>query len=89
MVIFYFPQFEHELFWRHFKLLHIFLGQSGYFVGIWKILNIVDEDVSSETRTLLEYWGFPVKLIHKAWYFVEWIVSNSFEFKKANCFSRY
>ena len=55
MVIFHFLQFEHELFWRYFKCLNAFLTQSGYCVGKWKILDIVDESVTSETRVVLEY----------------------------------
>ena len=53
MTIFYFPQYEHELFWRYFKRLNIFLAQYGYYVGKWKILDIVDEGVNSKTRAIL------------------------------------
>jgi len=33
MAIFHFPQFEHELFWRQFKRLNIFLAQCSYHAG--------------------------------------------------------
>ena len=55
MAVFHFPQFEHELFWRYFKRLNVFLTQCGYRIGKWKILDIVDEGVNRETRALLEY----------------------------------
>jgi len=54
MVIFHFSQFEHELFWRYFRRLNVFLAQCGYHMGKWKILDIVDAGVNGETRILLE-----------------------------------
>jgi len=68
MTIFHFPQFERELFWRYFKHLNVFLAQCCYCVSKWKILAIVDEDVNSKTRTLLEYWDFHGKNVDDAWY---------------------
>jgi len=55
MVIFYFPQFEHELFWSYFKCLNIYLTQCNCDVGKSEILDVVDEGVNSETLILLEY----------------------------------
>ena len=55
MAIFHFLQFEHELFWRCFKRLNVFLTQCSYCVGKWESLDIVDEGVNSKTRILLEY----------------------------------
>jgi len=52
MAIFHFLQFEHELFWRYFKRLNAFLPQYGYCLGKWKILDIIDEGVNTETRAL-------------------------------------
>jgi len=49
MGIFHFFQFEHELLWRYFKRLHVFLAQSGYFVVKWTILGTFDDGVNSET----------------------------------------
>ena len=89
MTTFHFPQFENELFWRYFKCLNVFLTQCGYYVGKWEILDIVDEDVNSETRVLLEHWGFHGKNVDDAWYLLEWIAWDSFEFKKTNLISRY
>jgi len=48
MATFHFPQFEHELFGSYFKLIHTFFAQCSYGVGISKILDIVDEGVSSD-----------------------------------------
>jgi len=53
--IFYFSQFKHELYCKYFKRLLVFLAQCGYCVHKWETLGIVDEDVNSEMRTLLEY----------------------------------
>ena len=55
MAIFHFHQFEHELFWRYFKRLNVFLAQCGYCVGKWKILDILDKGVKTETHILLGY----------------------------------
>ena len=55
IAIFHFFQFEHELFWRYFKRLNVFLDRSGYCAGNWKILDIVDECVNSITHSFLEY----------------------------------
>jgi len=49
MAIFYFSQFEHDLFWRYFKHSNVFLAQCGYCVSKLKILAITDEDINSET----------------------------------------
>ena len=55
----------------------------------WKILDIVDEDMNYKTRALLEYWIFLAKNVDEAWYLLEWIAWNSFEFEKASFISRY
>jgi len=88
MAIFHFSQFEHELFWRYFKHLSAFLGQYGFRIGKWKILDIVDVGVNSKTQTLLEYWGFYGKSVNEACYLLEWIAWDSFEFEKASHVSR-
>ena len=84
MVIFHFSQFQHELFWRYFKCLNVFLAQCGYCVGKWEHLDILDEGVNNETRTPLEYWGFHGKNIDDAWYLLVWIAWDSFEFEKVS-----
>ena len=89
MAISYFPQFEHELFWRYFKHLNIFLTQCGYCVSKWKILVIVDEGVNSKTRVLLEFQGFHAKNVNDEYCLLEWIAWNSFEFEIASPVSRY
>jgi len=68
-----FPQFGHELFWRYFKRLNVFLTQCGYYVSKWEILAIVDEGVTGETRALLQFWGFHSKNVEDAWYLLKWI----------------
>ena len=45
--------------------------------------------MNSETRALLEYWGFLGKGIDEALYSLEWIAWDSFEFEKASHVSRY
>ena len=86
MTIFHFSQFEHELIWRYFKCLNVFLTQCGYYVGKWEILDIVDEDVNNETPPLLEHWAFHGKNVDKVWNLLEWIAWLSFEFEKASHF---
>jgi len=52
--------------------MHAFIAQYGYYVGKWKILDIVDEGVNNKTDTLLEYWAFFfAKSVDKAWYLLE------------------
>ena len=84
MIIFHFLQFEHELFWRYFKRLNVFLTQRSHCVGKWESLDVVDEGVNNETKTLLEYQGFHGKNVGDAWYLLGWITWDSFEFEKAS-----
>ena len=85
MTIFHFPQFEHELFFWYFKRLNAVLAQCVIVLGKWEILGIVAEGVNSETRILLQYWDFHGKNANEAWYLLEWVAGNSFEFEKASC----
>ena len=85
MANFHFPQFEHELFWRYFKRLTVFLLN----VGKWEILDIFDEDVNNETRILLEYQDFHGRNVDDAWYLLKWIAWDSFEFQKTSVISIY
>jgi len=55
MIIFHFPQYEHELFWKYYDRLHDFLAYCGYCLEKWEILNMVYERVTCETRALLEH----------------------------------
>lgn len=89
MAIFYFSQFKHELCWRYFKHLNAILAQYVYCVIKWEILDIVDEDVNSETCILLEYWDFHGKNVEEACYLLKLIAWDSFEFEKASRVSRY
>jgi len=52
-------------------------------------LATVDEGVNSKTRTLLRCWDFCGKNFDDAWYLLEWIAWDSFEFEKASRISRY
>jgi len=63
MAIYHFSQFKHELFWRYFKRLHVFLAQSDYCVSKWEILDIIDGGVNSVIRIHLEYRDFQVKML--------------------------
>jgi len=69
--------------------LRAFLAHCGYCVGKWEIVDIVDKGVNSETRILLEYWGFHGKNVDEAWCLLKWIAWDSFEFEKASRVSRY
>ena len=69
MAIFHFPQYEHELFCWYFKRLNAFLAQCEYYVGKWEILGIVDEEVNSETRILLQFWDFHRLNVDDTWSF--------------------
>ena len=53
------------MFCWYFKRLSVFLAQCGYCVDQWKILGIVEEGVNNETRILLQYWDFIVKILMK------------------------
>jgi len=63
MAIFHFPKFEYEIFWRYFERLNAFLAQYGHCVGKCEILDIIDEDVNSKTRVLLEFWVSVLKVL--------------------------
>ena len=52
------------------------------------MLDIVDQGVNSKIRTLLGYWDFHGKNIDDAWYLLEWIAWDSFEFEKATIISK-
>jgi len=69
--------------------LNAFLTQCDYCGGKWKILGIVDEGVNNETGILLQYWDFHGQNVDEAWYLLEWITWDSFEFEKASCVSRF
>ena len=45
--------------------------------------------MNSKTCILLEFWGFHAKNVEEAYYLLEWIVWDSFEFEKASRISRY
>ena len=47
------------------------------------------EGVNSEICSLLGCWGYHDKSVDKACYLLEWIVLDSFEFKKASRVFRY
>ena len=89
MVIFYFLQLEHELFYWYFKCFNAFLTQCDYCVGKWKILGIIDEGMNNETRILLQYWDFHGQNVNEAWSLLPWIAWHSFEFEKASCLYGY
>jgi len=48
------PQYEHELFWRYYDRLYIFLAHCDYCLKKWKLLDTVYEGVNCETLALLE-----------------------------------
>ena len=45
--------------------------------------------MNSKTCILLEFWGFHAKNVEEAYYLLEWIVWDSFEFEKASRVSKY
>ena len=47
-------------------------------------MDIVDEGVNSKIPILLEYWDFHGKNVDDAWYLLEWIAWDSFNFEKAS-----
>ena len=47
-------------------------------------LDIVDESMNSKTRILLEYQGFLGDNVEEAWYLLQWIAWDSFEFEKGS-----
>ena len=51
----YFPQYEHELFWRYYDRLHAFLAHCDYCLEKWEILNTVYVGVNYEAHALLDY----------------------------------
>jgi len=54
-----------------------------------KVWTLLMRGVNNETRTLLGYWGFHAKNIDDAWYLLEWIAWDSFEFEKAAIILKY
>ena len=49
----------------------------------------VDKGVTDESYIPLGYWSFHGKSVDEAWYLLEWIVWDSFEFEKASHVSIY
>jgi len=54
------------LFWRYFDRLNNFVTQYGYCLGKWEILNVINEEVNDENRTLLQYFRLLPKIIDEA-----------------------
>ena len=61
----YFPHYECELFWRYYDRLYAFVTRCGYCLVKQEILNAVYEGVNCETRALLEYCIFVLKMLMK------------------------
>ena len=58
-----------------------FIVQCGYCLDKWKILNVINEAMSGETRTLLQYFGFLSKTIDVASDLVDCIAMDIYEFE--------
>jgi len=52
-------------------------------------LDIVYEDVNSDTRILLKHWAILGKNVNESWYLLKWIAWDSFEFENTSLISRY
>jgi len=68
--------------------LNNFIVQCGYCLDKWEILNVINEAMSGETRTLLQYFGFLSKTIDEAVDLLEWVPRYTYEFGKVTCASR-
>jgi len=51
-------------------------------MGKWKILDVVDEGVNSETRTLFEYWGLLAKSLIRQGICLSGLLGIHFSLKK-------
>jgi len=69
--------------------LNAFLAQCSYYLGKWKILGIIDEDVNRETQIVLEHWGFRCKNVDGCGICLSGLCGIRFEFKKASRVSGY
>jgi len=49
---------------------------------------MIDEGVTGETRTLLQYFGFFRKLLMRLWSCLSGVVRETYEFEKVTCASR-
>ena len=85
---FHFPQYEHELFWRYYDILHAFLTHCDYHLEKWKLFDTVNEDVNRETHTLLDQWNFCAKSVDEACDFLDWLARDTHEFE-TSCFDSY
>ena len=55
MTSFYFPQFEHKVFWRYLSRLNEFRGQCvDYYIEKWEICKLIFEDLNDEYRGHVE-----------------------------------
>ena len=77
------PQYENEVFWKYYDRLQAFLAHYAYCLDKWVLLDTVCEGVNSETRALLEYWGFCAKNVDEAWNFLDWLAWDTYEFESS------
>ena len=53
MAIFYFPQFENEVFWRYYYRLGDFVGPN-HGIEEWDMCLVIYEGLNEETRFIVE-----------------------------------
>ena len=54
---------------------------------MWEILNMIDEGVNGEIRTLSQYFVFLFKTMDKTVDSFEWVAMDTYEFEKVTCAS--
>ena len=83
MASFYFPQFEHEVFWRYYYRLGDFVG-FGHGIEQWEMCNVIYDGLNAETRDIVEsmYGGmFREQSPEDAWAFIEWLAEDTYNWE--------
>lgn len=86
MVLYIFPQYDGEVFWRHFKRLRKFIGQGGHTLEKWEICEQIYEGLNGETRATVESMcegNFLSKTLEEGWGFFEWLAHETYEKENA------
>ena len=90
MASFYFPQFEHEIFWQYLSRLNEFRAQCvDYCFEKWKICQVIFEGLNDEHRGYVETMcprGLDclfTRTTNKVWGFFEKLAWDNYEFEQA------
>ena len=83
MVVFHFPQFEHEPFWQYLSRLNDYRAQYMLFMyNKWEICDVLLEGMTYETRAMLEstcYRGLDSLNVDEMWDLFESLASHQWQ----------